>query len=55
MAFDNHLGRGKDRRKPYYDSRQWDWTCRGKKGSCDWCSGNRTHRNRRREPIVLPD
>ena len=51
MAFDNQLGRSKERRKPYYDSRRFDWSCRHQ-GSCDWCSGNRTHKNRRREPII---
>ena len=53
MAFDNQLGKSKEWRKPYYDSRRFDWTCRGKDGPCDWCSGNRTHRNRRREPITF--
>jgi hypothetical protein len=49
MAFDNQLGRGKDRRKPYYDSRQFDWTCRNH-GGCGWCESNRTFANHRRIP-----
>jgi len=49
MAFDNYLGKGKDWRKPYYDSRQFDWTCRNR-GSCNWCSSNRTFANKRRIP-----
>jgi len=24
-------------------------------GNCEWCSGNRTHRNKRNEPILQPE
>ena len=51
MAFDNQLGKGKDRRKPYRDSRSFDWQCRHG-GSCDWCSNNRQFASFRRVPIV---
>ena len=54
MAFDNQLGKGKDRRRPYYDSRQFDWTCRNH-GSCGWCEGRRTFKNKRRAPIVIDE
>ena len=51
MAFDNQLGKGKDWRKPYYDCRAFDWSCRHG-GSCTWCEGRRTFKNKRREPII---
>jgi hypothetical protein len=54
MAFDNHYPNRKDWRKPYYKSKAFDWTCRNH-GSCSWCANNRQFKNRRREPIVLPE
>lgn len=50
MAFDNQLGRGKDRRRPYYDSRNFDSSCRHG-GSCNYCRNRRTFANKRRAPI----
>ena len=50
MSFDNDYPNRKDRRKPYYRSKQVDRSCRNH-GSCPWCEGNRTHRNERRKPI----
>ena len=41
----------KDHRAPYYDSRAVDSGCKNH-GYCDWCRGNRTFANRKREPIV---
>ena len=49
MAFDNHLGKGKDWRKPYYNSSNFDWSCRNH-GSCGWCESRRTFKNLRRMP-----
>ena len=51
MSFDNFYPNRKDWRKPYYDSRRFDLTCRHQ-GSCDWCSSNRQFANKRREPIA---
>lgn len=53
MAFDNQIGRGKDRRKPYRDSRRFDWSCRHG-GNCGYCSNNRQFANKRRAPIEHP-
>ena len=53
MAFDNIYPNRKDWRKQYRDSRAFDRYCRSNSGMCDWCSGNRTHKNRRRAPIVF--
>ena len=44
MAFDKKYPNRKDWRKPYYDSRRHDWSCRNH-GSCDYCRGNRLHKS----------
>jgi hypothetical protein len=54
MAFDNQLGKGKDWRKPYYDCRRFDWTCRAH-GSCGYCENRRTFANKRRAPITIKE
>jgi len=59
MSFDSHFenrnrSRNGDHRSPYYDSRRFDWGCRHG-GSCEYCRGNRTFSNRRREPIIDED
>ena len=51
MSFYKNYPNRKDRRGPYYDTRQFDAGCKNH-GSCDWCKGNRTHKNARRAPIV---
>lgn len=33
---------GKEHRKPYYDTRRFDISCRCH-GSCQWCQENRFH------------
>lgn len=48
MALDKGIKFGKEKRKPYYDSRKFDGTCRNH-GSCSVCEGNRTIANKRRE------
>jgi len=40
MSFDQSINHRKEHRKPYYDSRRWDRTCRNH-GSCGWCYSNR--------------
>lgn len=48
MSFDvEHINR-KDHRKPYFGSKQFDTSCRNH-GSCDYCKGNRTHKNAKRK------
>jgi hypothetical protein len=55
MTLDKAIRHGKERRKPYRGSAAIDPSCRihggAKKGGCPWCEGNRTHKNRRREPV----
>ena len=48
MALDKGIKFGKEKRKPYYDSRKFDSTCRNH-GSCSVCESNRTIANKRRE------
>ncbi|MBU0653702.1 MAG: hypothetical protein KJ914_01060 [Gammaproteobacteria bacterium] len=50
MSLDKAIQHGKERRKPYHRSKQFDRTCRNH-GSCPWCEGNRRHKHKRREPI----
>jgi len=51
MSFDNEYPKRKDWRRPYYKAARFDRSCRPG-GDCPWCQGNRTHKNKRREPIV---
>lgn len=43
MSLDKGIANGREHRKPYYDSRRFDWTYRCH-GSCGWCRENRLHR-----------
>lgn len=43
MSFDVLYPRRKDWRNRYYDSRQFDRSCRSH-GSCPWCIGNRRYK-----------
>lgn len=52
MAFDNQYKNRKDKRKEYFGSKRFDKSCRNH-GSCGYCKGNRTHSNRKREPIDI--
>lgn len=45
--FYNHYPNRKDRRKPYFDSRAVDKTCKNH-GSCPWCIGKRVHKVRKK-------
>ncbi len=47
MSLDKAIKHGKEKRKPYYRSKKVDPTCRNH-GSCEWCRGNRTYKNRKR-------
>jgi hypothetical protein len=41
MSREKAIEHGKEHRKPYYDSRRFDWSCRAH-GSCPWCERART-------------
>lgn len=40
MGLEKAIERGKEKRKPYRDSRRFDYSCRNH-GDCPWCEGNR--------------
>jgi hypothetical protein len=48
MSLDKRIAKGEEKRKPYFDSRRFDSTCRNH-GTCPWCHGNRTHKNKKQE------
>ena len=48
MSLDKSIQSGKSHRKPYRGAKSIDSTCRNH-GSCEWCHGNRTHKNDKRE------
>ena len=48
MSFDKSIQSGKEHRKHYHGAKSIDATCRNH-GSCEWCHGNRTHKNKKRE------
>lgn len=48
MSLDKSITHGKEHRKPYRGAKAIDHTCRNH-GSCEWCKGNRTHKNDKRE------
>ena len=49
MSLDKAIEHRKEKRKPYYDSRAVDHTCRNH-GSCKWCESNRRFKMRDRRP-----
>lgn len=50
MSLEKAIRHGKEHRKPYYDSRAFDRTCRNH-GSCSWCIKNRLYKFRDKFPI----
>ena len=48
MSLDKSIQSGKEHRKPYRGAKAIDATYRNH-GSCEWCHGNRTHKNDKRE------
>ena len=48
MSLDKTIQSGKSHRKPYRGGKAIDKTCRNH-GSCEWCRGNRIHKNNKRE------
>lgn len=51
MSLNKSIQSGKEHRKPYRGAKAVDETCRNH-GSCEWCHGNRTHKNDKRELAV---
>lgn len=44
MSMRKTIASGKEHRKPYYGSKDFDKTCRNH-GSCPWCLENRMHKD----------
>lgn len=51
MSLNKSIQSGKEHRKPYRGAKAVDATCRNH-GSCEWCKGNRTYKNDKRELAV---
>jgi len=47
MSLDKAIQYGKEKRKPYTNSKSFDTTCRNH-NSCSWCKENRTHTTTKR-------
>lgn len=48
MGLEKAIEHGKEKRKPYIGAKAVDCTCRNH-GSCEWCKGNRTYKNSKKE------
>lgn len=48
MSLDKSITNGKEHRNPYRGAKAIGNTCRNH-GSCEWCKGNRTHKNDKSE------
>lgn len=48
MSLDKAIEHRKEHRKPYSGTKTMFYSCRNH-GSCDWCKGNRTHKNDKRK------
>ena len=48
MSLDKAIKHGKEKRKPYRDSRQFDRHCCNH-GNCDWCNDNRLYQRTKEE------
>lgn len=48
MALDKAIEHGKEKRREWHDSRQFDTSCRNN-NRCPWCESNRLHQQRKLE------
>ena len=48
MSHDKAIETGKEKRKQYRGSKNFDYSCRNH-GSCSWCQGNRMHKHTKKE------
>lgn len=48
MGLEKAIEYGKEKRKPYVGAKAVDCICRNH-GSCEWCKGNRTYKNNKKE------
>ena len=52
MSLDKAIEHGKEHRKPYYGSKNFDKSCRNH-GGCPWCEENRKYKNLKREQEAM--
>lgn len=52
MSIDKAIEHGKEKRKPYIGSKEFDHTCRNH-GSCYWCRKSRTYKNLKRKQEMI--
>lgn len=52
MSLRKAIEHGKEHRKPYYGSKDFDRTCRNH-GGCPWCEENRKYKNLKKEEMTL--
>ena len=45
MSLNKRIESGKEHRKPYRGSKNFDYSCRNH-GGCPWCEGNRLYNDR---------
>lgn len=48
MSLDKAIQHNKEQRKPYTNSKAFDYSCRNH-GSCSYCLNNRTHSTKRKQ------
>lgn len=53
MALDKAIKSGKEKRKPYYDSRAFDPHCRNNCDLCPYCRDNRLYNTNKKKLAVL--
>lgn len=54
MSLEKAIKHGKERRKPYLDSRAFDWSCRNH-GKCPYCAQGRQFNTKKRLLKALSD
>lgn len=48
MSLDKSIQHNKEYRKPFFNSKSFDYSCRNH-GSCSYCEGNRKHSTMRKQ------
>jgi hypothetical protein len=51
MSLDKAIFYKKEKRKPYRDSRRFDYSCRNH-GGCPYCESNRTYKNKEKDRLA---
>lgn len=54
MSLDKAIKHGKEKRKPYKNSKAFDYSCRNH-GSCGYCECNRTHFDKKKRKASEAD